>query len=143
MSAKSRAPGATGAESEGPSNTRDPASLVRAAHRQIDAWFASTRGALEGEQAASACAQLRDVLDAHFAQEEKLYFPALWQLRPDHEKSLRGLISAHAIFLGELDRTAELIDTARPIEAIGCFDELRKLFAAHEVEEEETLRALS
>lgn len=121
---------------------RDPASEVREAHREIDAWFESTREVLVGEQAASACAQLRDVLDAHFAQEEKLYFPALCQLFPDHENSLRGLITAHAVFLEKLDRTAELIDADRTSEAIRCFEELRRLFAAHEIEEEETLRAL-
>jgi uncharacterized protein (DUF2267 family) len=122
---------------------RDPISTIRAAHDRIDVWFESTRDALTGEQAASACAQLRDVLDSHFAQEEQLYFPTLWRLRPDHEKSLRGLIAAHSNFLGKLDRTAELIDANQLDEAVRCFEELQKLFAAHEVEEEETLRSLA
>jgi len=121
---------------------REPLSTIQAAHGRIDAWFETTRAALSGDEAASACAQLRDVLESHFAQEEELYFPALWQLRPEHEKSLRGLIAAHASFLGKIDQTAEFIDAGRPDEAVACFEELQKLFAAHEVEEEETLHAL-
>jgi hypothetical protein len=121
---------------------RGPLPAIQAAHRQLDDWFETTRAALAGGEAASACAQLRDVLESHFAQEEELYFPALWQLRPEHEQSLRGLITAHASYLGKVDKTAEFIGAGRPDEAIACFDELQKLFAAHEAEEEETLRAL-
>jgi hemerythrin len=120
----------------------DPLPSIRAAHDRIDAWFESTRAALAGDEGANACEQLRDVLETHFAQEEELYFPALWQLRPEHEKSLRGLISAHATYLAKVDETRELIRTGRPDAATACFGELQKLFAAHEVEEESTLRAL-
>jgi hypothetical protein len=121
---------------------RDPLSTIQAAHSRIDAWFETTRSALVSDDAASACAQLREVLETHFAQEEELYFPTLWQLRPDHEKALRGLISAHAIYLRKVDETAEFVGAGRPTDAVACFEELQKLFAAHEIEEEETLRAM-
>lgn len=122
---------------------RVPLSTIEAAHGRIDAWFESTREALTGEQPLSACEQLRDVLEAHFAQEEKLYFPTLWQLRPDYEQRFRGLISAHAIFLDKIDEAVEFIRADQPSEAVRCFEDLRRLFAAHEVEEEETLRSLA
>ena len=121
---------------------RDPLSTIQAAHSRIDAWFETTRAVLASDEAVSACAQLREALETHFAQEEDLYFPTLWQLRPDCEKSLRGLIAAHAVYLGQVDKTAEFIGAGRTDEAVICFEELQKLFAAHELEEEETLRAM-
>jgi uncharacterized protein (DUF2267 family) len=122
--------------------SRDPLSTIEAAHRRLDAWFETTRAALTRDEAASACAQLRDVLETHFAQEADLYFPPLWRLRPECENRLRGLISAHATFLGKVDETAEYVRAGRPDEAVACFTQLQKLFAAHELEEEEMLRAL-
>jgi hypothetical protein len=121
---------------------QDPLSTIQAAHSRIDAWFDTTRSVLASDEAASACAQLRDTLETHFAQEEDLYFPTLWQLRPDCEKSLRGLIAAHAVYLGKVDKTAEFIGEGRTDEAVTCFEELQNLFAAHEIEEEEILRAM-
>jgi len=121
---------------------RDPLSTIEDAHDRIDAWFETTRSVLTTDEAATACAQLRDALESHFAQEEDLYFPTLWQLRPDCEKTLRGLIAAHAVYLGKVDKTAEFIGAGRPDDAVACFEELQALFAAHEVEEEETLRAM-
>jgi uncharacterized protein (DUF2267 family) len=121
---------------------QDPLSTIKEAHGRIDAWFETTRSVLASEEAASACAQLRDALETHFAQEEDLYFPTLWQLRPDFEKSLRGLIAAHAVYLEKVDRTAEFIGAGRIDAAVTCFEELQKLFAAHEIEEEETLLAM-
>jgi hypothetical protein len=121
---------------------QDPLSTIEDAHDQIDAWFETTRSVLATDEAAAACAQLRDALESHFAQEEDLYFPTLWQLRPDCETTLRGLIAAHTVYLGKVDKTAELIGAGRPDEAVECFEELQKLFALHEVEEEETLRAM-
>ena len=121
---------------------QDPLSTIQAAHSRIDAWFDTTRSVLASDEAASACAQLRDTLETHFAQEEDLYFPTLWQLRPDCEKTLRGQIAAHAVYLGKVDKTAEFIGAGRPDDAVACFEELQALFAAHEVEEEETLRAM-
>ncbi|MBW2290263.1 MAG: hemerythrin domain-containing protein [Deltaproteobacteria bacterium] len=119
---------------------KDPLSTIQAAHSRIDAWFETTRSALANDEATSACAQLREVLETHFAQEEELYFPTLWQLRPDQEKCLRGLIATHAVYLGKVDKTVEFIGAGRPDDAVACFEELQKLFAAHEVEEEQTLR---
>lgn len=121
---------------------RDPLSKIRDAHGRIDAWFETTRSALASDDAATACAQLRDLLEAHFAQEEELYFPTLWQLRPDHEKTLRGLIAGHASYLGKVDKTIELVGAGQVEAAVTCFEELQTQFAAHELEEEETLRAL-
>ena len=121
---------------------REPLPTIQAAHRKLDSWFETTLNALAGGEAESACAQLRDLLESHFAQEEDLYFPTLWQLRPEYEKRLRGLIAAHTFFLEKIDETAEFIRDGRPKEAVVCFEDLQKLFAAHELEEEETLRAL-
>jgi hypothetical protein len=120
----------------------DPLATIQAAHGRIDAWFETTRSALASVEAVSACAQLRDALETHFAQEEELYFPTLWQLRPDYEKTLRRLIAAHAVYLGKVDKTAELIAARKHEDAVACFEELQNLFAAHEIEEEETLRAM-
>jgi hypothetical protein len=118
-------------------------SEIQAAHGQLDGFFQSTRDALAGSEARMACTQLRDALEKHFGQEDSLYFPTLWKLRPEAEQSLRGLIAAHAIFLDKLDQTTRLIDDGEPSEAQACFEELQRLFTLHEASEEETLRSIS
>jgi hypothetical protein len=123
----------------------DPEMLseIQAAHGQLDGFFQSSRDALAGSEAKIACSQLRDALETHFAQEESLYFPTLWKLRPEVEQVLRGLIAAHAGFLERLDQTARFIDDGAPTDAQACFDELQHRFALHEASEEQTLRSLA
>ncbi len=126
-------------------DSRDPELLseIQAAHGQLDGFFQSTREALAGSEAKMACSQLKDALETHFAQEESLYFPTLWNLRPEVEQELRGLIAAHAGFLEILDRIARFIDDGARTDAQACFDDLQRLFALHEASEERTLRSIA
>jgi hypothetical protein len=126
------------------SDSNDPKLLskIQAAHGQLDRFFQSTRDALSGAEAKIACGQLRDALETHFAQEESLYFPTLWNLRPELEQTLRGLLAGHAGFLEKIDRTVRLIDDGEQTDAQACFEELQHQFALHEGSEEETLRAI-
>lgn len=125
-------------------DAQDPKMLseMQAAHDVLSGFFQSTLEAFAGGDAKMACAQLRDALETHFMQEESLYYPSLWKLRPEVEQTLRGLISAHAGFLERLDATARLIDGDARADAQAAFEELQHLFARHEAWEEETLRAI-
>ena len=127
------------------SDSRDPELLseIQAAHGRLDGFFQSTREALAGSEAKLACSQLRDALETHFAQEESLYFPTLWNLRPEVEQVLRGLIATHAGFLEMLDRTARFIDDGARTDAQACFDDLQHSFALHEAGEEQTLNSIA
>jgi hypothetical protein len=127
------------------SDTQDPKvfSKIQAAHDQLDSFFQSTRDALDGDEAKMACTQLRDALETHFAQEESLYFPTLWNLRPELEQTLRGLIAGHPGFIEKIDMTVRLIEGSAQTDARICFEDLQHQFTLHERSEEETLLSIT
>lgn len=126
-------------------DSRDPKVLskIQAAHGRLNSFFQSTRDALAGVEAKMACNELRDALETHFAQEESLYFPTLWNLRPAVEQRLRALITAHAGFLERIDVTIRLIEDGAQSDAQACFEDLQHLFALHEASEEEALHSIA
>jgi len=123
---------------EGP----EPTPAIQLAHRRLDSYFDETRDLLSGKAGSSACFQLRDALDAHFAQEESLYFPAVWKLCPDQRESLQRLITAHAEFLRQIDATLAFLETGEVERAEESFAVLQRGFAKHELSEESILESI-
>ncbi|MCX5738952.1 MAG: hemerythrin domain-containing protein [Proteobacteria bacterium] len=112
-------------------------------HRRFDSMFKEILAALrEGEPPEAirdAFAQLREALESHIDQEDRLYYPSLRALRPADRSVLDGLAVAHDAFrtrLGEIDArlgARDLGDAERAIRAFG------EAFAAHEATEERLL----
>ena len=65
------------------SRHQNPSATIYSEHRHLDSHFRDTLDALAGEEAHAACSLLREALEVHFGQEEDLYFPTLWKLRPE------------------------------------------------------------
>lgn len=115
-------------------------------HRELDALFGEVREAFaEPDPCAEARRVLRRLsraLDAHFLQEDELYYPAIAALRPDSREQLRALGRSHDEFREELAAIdAELAaDRLEPAEE--AFSRFAEGFARHEAAEERILRAI-
>lgn len=112
-------------------------------HHRLDAMFEEILVALrEGEAREAirdAFARLREALESHIDQEDRLYYPSLRALRPAHRTVLDGLAVAHDAFrtrLEEIDARLGARDLGDAERAIGVFGEA---FAAHEATEERLL----
>lgn len=118
---------------------------VTAEHRKLDTLFAETRAAFRsGRDAATrnAFGQLRDALDAHFEQEDRLYYPTIWALRPDRKAPLRVFVEAHERFRARFEAIADSLQRDSLAEAERAFEEFSEAFAQHEAGEERLLRSL-
>jgi len=82
-------------------------------------------------------------LDAHFALEEQVHFPALRGLRPDFQSELDELIREHVRFREELDRivaSLRAIDANGPAaEILASFRDMAASLRRHEEREERLL----
>ena len=115
-------------------------------HRRLDGVFAAVREVFVAQRGAAALAltlgQLRDALEVHFLQEEELYYPAIWALRPQQRARLEACTAVHRQFrdlLHDLDGRAARGELAG---ALQTFEALAEDFRRHEVREEEVLHAL-
>jgi len=119
---------------------------VFAQHRELDSLFEEVLDSFrpEGppETTLEALKELREALETHFDQEDRLYYPAIWALRPDLEPQLRTLVDAHGEFLAQLDRLGTLLDRGERAEASSVFDYLSAVFKRHEDAEEAALATL-
>jgi hypothetical protein len=91
--------------------------------------------------AASIATQFRDALDAHFALEEDVVFPALHGSDPRSGNQIESLLSDHVAISAELRR---LIDTSGEVDTVdwrACFYELRRSILVHEAREEGVVSA--
>lgn len=114
-------------------------------HRRLDALFAEARAALgagDGESSESALAALEAALAAHFEQEDRLYYPAVAALRPEHAPSLRAFASGHVRFLAQLGALARRVREGALAEGRSELEAFALAFASHEAAEEELLRSL-
>jgi hypothetical protein len=78
----------------------------------------------------------------HFLQEEELYYPSLWTLRPAERARLEACIAAHPRLR---DLAADLAGRAAGGEVAGAlqaFEALAEDFRRHEVREEAVLHEL-
>ena len=84
---------------------RRAARKIAAQHQHIHAILADFDVALaEGspDRVAELYGRYRSALEAHFALEEEVFFPALHGLQPEHERELDALSRDHEGFLAEL-----------------------------------------
>ena len=119
-----------------------PGASIESEHERLDSQFGLVWEALGADEGGAACGHLRAALEVHFGQEESLYFPTLWKLRPEYERRLKHLITSHSVFLSQLDATIALLDAGDRTRARECFEELQSGFAAHEIKEELVLRSV-
>jgi iron-sulfur cluster repair protein YtfE (RIC family) len=115
-------------------------------HRRLDAMFEEALAAMREGAAPDAIRdafeRLREALEAHLAQEDRLYFPSLCALRPVHRSVLDGLVASHDGFrsrLEEIDAQLGTHDLGEAERALGAFC---GAFTAHEASEERLLRSI-
>jgi hypothetical protein len=119
---------------------------VLAEHRRLDVLFVEAREAFRGEDvsdsATEAFQELREALEIHFEQEDRLYYPAIWALRPDLESGLQDFVAEHDKFRSQIEHIEALL--AREDFAGGgrAIEALAGDFGRHEVSEESMLRRL-
>ena len=120
-------------------------SRVGAVHRSLAAMFEETRAAFrdgdEGE-AAAAFGRLREELEAHFEQEDRLYYPAIRALRPDRAEAVDRVGTAHEQFIRRFELIVAQIHAVKLDEAERSFEEFAEAFIFHEIREEDLIRSL-
>ena len=120
--------------------------LISTQHRRIDSMVAEILGAVtETEDLAlvrKAFARMRETLESHLDDEERLYEPALNTARPSHRHALQGFLEVHKVFrsrLAEID--ADLADVSHA-EAARELTDFIAIFEAHEAAEERLIDQL-
>jgi hypothetical protein len=117
---------------------------IVAQHRRLDGLFEGVRNAFAdaGLEAGEALGELGDALAAHFEQEDRLYYPTVGSLRPEHRSTVERLAGDHERFLIRLDGVAARVRHGGLEEAAEEFERFAGDFARHEDAEEALLRAL-
>jgi len=114
-------------------------------HRRLAPFFEGVREALGTGDAVAmrpAFDQLHDELERHLAQEDRLYYPTLSTLRPEHRETLHHFVTDHGSFRADLEVIGDRLEAGEIAEARTRFDALVRSFAAHEVQEEDFLRRI-
>jgi len=114
-------------------------------HRRLGTLFCRMRESLEGEgleSARKALHQLSEALEAHLGQEESLYYPTIWALRPDYKQPLCDLLDIHPHIRDCMAELAEALEIEGRSEVEGRLEGLDKLFRQHERAEEHLLHSL-
>jgi hypothetical protein len=115
-------------------------------HRRLDALFEEVLGALrEGrplEVIRAAFANLGDTLVAHVKQEDRIYYPAVAKLHPQHQVVLNGLVEVHRDFRRRLSAIDKQLTGADVVAAERALGEFAGDFAKHEAVEEQLLRSI-
>jgi hypothetical protein len=114
-------------------------------HRELEVLFQDTRAALgrgEGEAARAGFQRLREALDAHFDQEDRLYYPPITVLRPQHKHTVTGIGEAHRRFREGFGEIAAALEAGSLADAQRAFEDFVDSFAKHEAIEEDLVRSL-
>jgi len=119
---------------------------VLAEHRRLDALFVEVQSAFQRRRASDAAREafkaLSEALDTHFDQEDRLYYPAIWALRPDLKPQLQLFSEEHTRFRRELESIEGLLATEDFEEACRAIEVLAGRFGRHELSEEAALGSL-
>ncbi|MCP5055121.1 MAG: hemerythrin domain-containing protein [bacterium] len=118
---------------------------IVAAHRSLDGLFESTRRSLEeglGAPAIDAFCRLREALEAHFEQEDRLYYPPIAALRPEARRSVEEFAAAHHVFRKKFGEIGGLLERNCLDEAGRVFGAFARMFAIHEAAEEKLVAEL-
>ena len=79
-------------------------------HRHLRSIYEAIRDAVKrgvAQEARDGLVRLQGAIDAHFALEDDVFFPALHGLHPDYTEALEALSGEHARFVEELRRMGE------------------------------------
>ena len=121
-------------------------SIFEAQHRRLDAMFAALVDSLRHnhrlQDVCDAFARLREMLEAHVDQEDRLYYPVVQAIRPAQRGILEGLVDAHETFRVQLGEIAARLAAHAISEVELAVAEFVASFAAHEAAEEQILRRL-
>jgi len=118
---------------------RRTARKIAAQHQHLHAILVDFDVALaEGsrDRVAEVYGRYRSALEAHFALEEEVLFPALHGLQPEHEPELDALSRDHEAFLTELAGLGERLADDRLDAFEGAFRDLVRELDLHERREE-------
>ena len=117
---------------------------IAAQHRRLDPLFEAVRDAFEraAVDADRALADLAQALSTHFEQEDRLYYPTIGSLRPEHRGRVERFATDHRRFLDRLDGVAERVQRRALEDAAREFEAFADDFAGHEAGEEALLHAL-
>jgi hemerythrin-like domain-containing protein len=124
---------------------RREARVISSQHRQLDEFYERLTGAIDrGEADATRAAFMRfaDALEAHFALEDGLYFPALRGLAPRLTGDLEALCDEHQRLREQLAHVARLVERGVIPECARPLDQLAVDLAEHEGREEGLLALL-
>ena len=112
---------------------------ISSQHRQLDEFYGLVATAIEEarpDEAAAAFRCFADALEAHFAMEENVHFPALHSLRPELAERLSSVESEHADLRERIAAVSDRLAGGDLSGAEGAFDLLVTRLAAHEGKEE-------
>jgi iron-sulfur cluster repair protein YtfE (RIC family) len=119
---------------------------IASQHRYLDALEEATlRGFERGDRAEmqQALQSFQASLDAHFALEEQVHFPALHGLRPDFQSELGELIREHLRFREDLARIEASLGALEAegaaADLLAAFRDLATRLRRHEEREEHLL----
>lgn len=84
----------------------------------------------------------RSALDAHFALEDDVFFPALHGLHPEHAEELEALSRDHEAYARVLEELAHLLQSASLDRFARELRQLEKDLERHESREERLVRSL-
>lgn len=118
---------------------------ITSAHRSIEDLLEKMETALAAgneAEAREAFAHLRAALEAHFDQEDHLYYPPIRTLRPEHQPSVERFGREHVQFSEDASAIHALLEEGSLGPAHASLERLRHSFALHEAAEEEMLRSL-
>jgi hypothetical protein len=81
-------------------------------------------------------------VDGHLAQEDSLYYPPIWALRPEYKDALLALVGTHDDFRRQLAEIAAQLARGAFTPALAGFDAFVEDFGRHEAGEERLLEQI-
>lgn len=125
---------------------RYEADRISSQHRKLDQLYEALRRDLERRARHTACisfGRFRDALEAHFEIEDRVYFPAVHGLCPEHRGLLDRLSSDHVVFCEELVSIQRLLESDELDESEQRLVELISGLRGHERREDGLLSQLT
>ena len=115
-------------------------------HRRLETLLEDVQKAFRaddgGASAREAFSRLRETLETHFEQEDRLYYPSIWALRPAQKAPLQACVAAHTRFRSVLHDISQLLEDDQLAGASSAFDAFAQRFESHEATEEAVLTEL-
>ena len=125
--------------------TDEMKALIAAAHIALEEILEGAEGALsvgDASEASEAFRQLREALEAHIEQEDRLYYPVIRSLRPEFSVSIERFAKDHAVFKDNTAAIHAQLEAGSRAEARDALERFRRAFARHEAAEEAMLESL-